>query len=146
MSRFTVLPVLIAGIVTSTVFAIGQARARAETDLALTKVELIAGFLEEDVLNSAYMVKGRDATVIDVLNAAGVKLDDGAFKDEPLVEASIRMTISWTYCMLGIFIAAEKHQERAYGICKLCAEMILEVVYKSPLSGAGKHPNFQVTL
>ena len=102
-----VLVVLIAGVVVSTVFAIGQARARAEA-------QAVADFLRTDLLASVDPARGRgrDVTVRSFLDTASENLD-GKFSNEPLVEASIRDTIGWTYRMLGELKAAEPHLERA---------------------------------
>jgi serine/threonine protein kinase/tetratricopeptide (TPR) repeat protein len=99
-----VLVVLIAGIVISTNFAIGQARASAEA-------QLVASFLNTDVLRSARDVKGREATVVDILNAAVARLDEGRFRNQPLVEASIRGRLCMTYYDLGYYALAAQHQE-----------------------------------
>jgi len=111
-----VLVVLVAGIVVSTLFAIGQARARAEADHARAAAQVVAKFLRDDVLRSAGNIKGRDATVIDVLNAAVAKLDKGEFKDQPRIEGSIRSTLGQTYYDLGYYAVAAQHQKRAHGI------------------------------
>jgi tetratricopeptide (TPR) repeat protein/tRNA A-37 threonylcarbamoyl transferase component Bud32 len=99
--------VLIAGVVVSTILAIGQARARIEA-------QLVAEFLRMDVLRSARDVLGREATVIDVLNAAAAKLDQGTFKERPLIEASIREKLSLTYFDLGYYAMGAQHHEVAY--------------------------------
>ncbi|UCD52399.1 MAG: serine/threonine protein kinase, partial [Phycisphaerales bacterium] len=79
-----VLVVLAAGTAVSTIFAIGQARARTEAEGATAEAQVIQDFLRGDVLGLAQMVKGREATVIDVLNAAVAKLNKGKFQDQPL--------------------------------------------------------------
>ncbi len=107
-----ILVVLAGGIVVSMLFAIGQARARAEA-------EAVADFLRNDLLASVNPTrgKGRDVTVRSFLDTASENLN-GKFEDEPLVEASIRDTIGWTYRMLGELKAAEPHLERALQIRK----------------------------
>ena len=104
-----VLVVLIAGIVVSTILAIGQARAHAEA-------QLVTNFLNDNVLGSASMIKGREATVIDVVNNAVAKLNEGQFRDRPLIEASIRGTLAWTYYDLGRYAVAAQHQKPVYHI------------------------------
>ena len=104
-----VLIVLIMGMVGIAIFAIKAEQRRVEA-------QLISDFLRDDVINSAHMVKGRDATVIDVLNFAVEKLDEGRFRDQPLIEAEIRNTLSSTYFRLGNFMAAAQHRKRTYGI------------------------------
>jgi non-specific serine/threonine protein kinase/serine/threonine-protein kinase len=104
-----VLLVLVAGVVVSTIFAIGQARAR-------TDAQLVTNFLRMDVLRSAYEFKGREATVIDVLNAAVDKLDSGKLQRRPLIEASIRATLATIYWGLGDYRASALQREHAYRI------------------------------
>ena len=96
-----VLAVLIAGVVVSTILAIGQARARAEA-------QLIADFLENDVLRSASRARDGEATVSYVLDAASKTLE-GKFKEKPLIEASIREKLGWTYRDIGEPEKAEQH-------------------------------------
>jgi len=97
-----VLAVLVAGILVSTIFAIGQAR-------ALSENQLITDFLENDVLGSVYRARIGEATVSYVLDAAAERLKD-KFKDRPLIEASIRSKLSGTYRVLGEAQKAEQHQ------------------------------------
>ncbi len=111
-----VVVVLVAGIAVSTIFAIGQARSRAEAERATAEAQVIQDFLRGDVLGLARMVKGREATVIDVLNAAVAKLDEGKFQDQPLIEASIRDTLGLIYFDLGYYLASGQQRERAYRI------------------------------
>ena len=98
-----VLAVLVAGIVVSTLFAIKAEHARAEA-------QLVADFLKNDVLASVGpgKTKGKDVTVRYVLDTASENLK-GKFKNEPLVEASIRETLGGTYRMLGESTKAEQH-------------------------------------
>jgi len=96
-----VLVVLVAGIVVSTIFAIGQARALAEN-------QIISDFLENDVLGSVSRAKVGEATVSYVLDAASKKLED-KFKDRPLIEASIRERLGLTYRTMGESKKAEQH-------------------------------------
>ncbi len=104
---FAVVIVSLIGAVVSLIFALGQARARAEA-------QAVSDFLRVDLLASASpgRNKGRDVTIRSFLDTASESLD-GKFKNEPLVEASIRDTIGWTYRMLGEIKAAEPHLERA---------------------------------
>jgi non-specific serine/threonine protein kinase/serine/threonine-protein kinase len=95
-----VFVVLVAGIAVSTIFALGQARARAEA-------QLIADFLEKDVLGSAALARADEATVGHVLDAASRTLE-GKFQDKPLIEASIRKTLGQTYRVLGETKKAEQ--------------------------------------
>jgi tetratricopeptide (TPR) repeat protein len=112
-----VLAVLVAGVVVSTIFAIGQARARAEAERQAKISQAVSDFLRNDLLASVdpTKAKGRELTVRSFLDTASENLE-GKFKNEPLVEASIRETLGWTYRMLGEIKAAEPHLERALRI------------------------------
>ncbi|MDY7109629.1 MAG: serine/threonine-protein kinase [Planctomycetota bacterium] len=57
----------------------------------------------------------RDVRVVDVLAAASSELE-GRFEDDPLVEASIRITLGNTYRGLGDLASARPHLERALQI------------------------------
>ena len=119
-----VLIVLIAGIVISTIFAIGQARERAKAIRAQEAeakqrqiAEAISEFLNNDFIRAIdpKQARGREVTVREVVYAASKKLKE-KFKDAPLVEASIRATIGETYRSLGLYKEAQPHLERAYEI------------------------------
>jgi serine/threonine protein kinase/tetratricopeptide (TPR) repeat protein len=103
-----VVVVLAAGIVVSTLFAIGQARARAEA-------QIITDFLKTGVLGTVGDAKAGEATVSYVLDAASKNLE-AKFKDQPLIEASIRETLGGTYRMLAESTKAEQHWLRALQI------------------------------
>jgi tetratricopeptide (TPR) repeat protein len=103
-----VLAVLIAGVVVSTIFAIGQARARAEA-------QAIADFLKTGVLGTVADAKAGEATVSYVLDAASKNLE-GKFYDRPFIEASIRETLGGTYRSLAESSKAEQHWLRALQI------------------------------
>jgi non-specific serine/threonine protein kinase/serine/threonine-protein kinase len=106
-----VLAVLAAGVVVSTIFSL-KAQRQARTSLA------ISDFLTQDVLLSAKEIKDRDATVIDILNAAGAKLNEGKLADQPLVENKIRSTLADIYDTLGYEKMAIPHRARVYQIAK----------------------------
>ncbi|MFC1634416.1 tetratricopeptide repeat protein [Planctomycetota bacterium] len=99
------LVVLIAGVVVSSVFAVGQARALAEN-------QLISDFLENDVLSSADKARVGEATVSYILDAASAKLED-KFKDKPLIQARLRRTLAERYRNLGEYEKARQHLLRA---------------------------------
>jgi serine/threonine protein kinase/Flp pilus assembly protein TadD/uncharacterized protein (DUF2164 family) len=107
-----VLAVLLAGVVVSTLFAL-----RAQRQARIS--DAVSSFLREDLLASVDPArgKGRDVTVRSFLDTASENLN-GKFKNEPLVEASIRDTLGWTYRNLGVHEAAEPHLERALQIRK----------------------------
>jgi len=96
-----VLAVLVAGIVVSTIFAIRSERARAEA-------QLIADFLQKDVLGVVDEARVGKATVSFMIDAATSKLPI-RFKDKPLIKASIYRTLAETYRNLGQYDKAEEH-------------------------------------
>ncbi|OHB66902.1 MAG: hypothetical protein A2Y77_11895, partial [Planctomycetes bacterium RBG_13_62_9] len=102
-----VIVVLVAGVVVSTIFAIGQARALAEN-------QLITDFLENDVLGSADEAKVNEATVGYVLDAASKDL--GKFNDKPLIQARLCKTLGGIYRNLGEYEKADQHISRAIEI------------------------------
>jgi serine/threonine protein kinase len=105
-----VLAVLVVGVVVSTLFAL-----RAQRQARIS--EAVSSFLRDDLLASVDPVKaqGRDVTIRSFLDTASESLN-GKFNNEPLVEASIRRTLGWTYRNLGELKAAEPHLERALQI------------------------------
>ena len=113
----TVVVVLVAGVVVSTSLAVGQARARAEAERQGRISEAVSSFLRNDLLASVdpTKTKGQELTIRSFLANASESLQD-RFPDEPLVEASIRATLGWTYRMLGDLKAAEPHLARALQI------------------------------
>jgi tetratricopeptide (TPR) repeat protein len=90
------------------IFALGQARARAEA-------QIITDFLKTGVLGTVGDAKAGEATVSFVLDAASKNLE-GKFDDRPLIEASIRETLGGTYRMLAESTKAEQHWLRALQI------------------------------
>jgi len=113
----TVLIVLVAGIVVSTVFAVGQARERVRAERQARVTQAVADFLNNDLLASVdpSRAKGRDVTVREVPDVASRRIE-GRFDDDPLVEASVRYTLGRTYNGLGLYEESEEHLERALEI------------------------------
>jgi non-specific serine/threonine protein kinase/serine/threonine-protein kinase len=101
------LAALIAGTVVSTLFAI-QAREQARAAAAIN------AFFNGNLLDSLSpgVTNVGEATVYSVLDTASQNLKD-QFKDQPLVEASIRQTLANSYLNLGDYTSAEKHQSLA---------------------------------
>jgi serine/threonine protein kinase/Flp pilus assembly protein TadD len=101
-----VLIVSIVGTIVSVSFALGQAR-------ALAKAELIAHYLEHDVLDAFARQRSREVTAHDILQIMSENLDT-KFKNYPLVEASIRSSLGYIYNWgLNDYKVAEMHMERA---------------------------------
>ena len=123
------LIVLIGGLI-STGYYLIEARAqrddaiaaRAEADQKKAVAEAVSYFLTEDLLDavapSTESGQGKDVLMRDVLDEAAERLEEasrvgGRFEQMPLVEASIRKTLGWTYRQLGEYAAAELHVKRA---------------------------------
>ena len=127
----SVLIVLIAGIIVSSIFAL---REHHQAQRLITLVD----FLTVDVLGSARQIKGRDATVIDLIDAATEKLDAGAFEDQPLTaESLIRFRLGNLIKDLGYPNKAIPHLERV-------AEIYLEQGITPPTKGrlySGESPD-----
>ncbi|MFC1603550.1 tetratricopeptide repeat protein [Planctomycetota bacterium] len=109
-----VVIVLTVGIVVSTIFYIGEVRARTESQRQTNIAQAVNDFLNNDLLRSVdpSQAKGREVTVREVLDTASEKIKE-KFQNEPLVEASIRLTIGHTYKSLGQYETAESHLKRA---------------------------------
>jgi tetratricopeptide (TPR) repeat protein/tRNA A-37 threonylcarbamoyl transferase component Bud32 len=105
-----ILAVLVAGVVVATVFAIRAEHARSEA-------QLIADFLENDVLGSVETAKVGEATVSYTLNSASKSLE-GKFKDKPLTEASIRYKLGYVWREIGETNEAEQQFLKAIDLYK----------------------------
>jgi len=99
------------------------AEARRQTAIA----KAVNAFLNDDLLAavapSANRGQGKDVTMRQVLDVAGERIEKasksgGRFADEPLVEASIRNTLGYTYRELGEYASAEPHLQRALELRK----------------------------
>jgi len=118
-----VLVVLTAGITVSSVFAL-KAQRRAQGLVSFVD------FLTLDVLGSARDIKGRDATVIDVIDAARAKLETGEFKNQPMTaESLLRFRLGNLVKDLGYPNKAIPHLERV-------REIYLENGITPPSTGA----------
>ena len=117
ISIFSILGVLVAGIVVSTVLAISADRSRGEAERHARISQAVSDFLRDDLLGSADPWTGRTegTSVTSFLDAASKQLE-GKFADEPLVEASIRFTIGRTLWHLGRYSEAEAHLKRSLEI------------------------------
>jgi len=90
-------------------------RQRAETSLA--QAEQISNFLS-DMLDSADPDRARGSKVLvsDVLDRTSRNLDRGSLKDQPLVEAGVRMTLGSSYESLGLYPQYEAQARKALEI------------------------------
>ena len=105
-SAVAVALVLVAGIVTSTLFAVGQARARAQADRDNRKSQAVVALLRDMLTSVQPQNLGRDVLVLDVLDQAE-RLLDAPERPAPEVEAAVRTAIGATYLGLGRVSEAE---------------------------------------
>jgi tetratricopeptide (TPR) repeat protein len=97
-----------------------QAELQAEREAETAKAVL--GFLQDDLLSLADPSRGdanrprdRDLKLLTAINLAAHGVGE-RFKDQPLVEAGVRLTLANTYGRLGQLDAAEPHLERALAL------------------------------
>jgi serine/threonine protein kinase/Tfp pilus assembly protein PilF len=110
-SLIAVFAVLTAGVIVSSVFAL-KARRQAQ------RSDAIANFFMVDVLGYAEQIRGRDAMVIDIIEAAAAKLDGDTFNGQPLLEASVRGRLAAVYDILGYYRQSIPHKARQYEILR----------------------------
>ncbi|MBK7403100.1 MAG: serine/threonine protein kinase [Phycisphaerales bacterium] len=103
-----------AGAAVATVFAIGQARALAESERQRATADAVNDFLTEDLIEQADpdAEADRQLTLLAALDRATPKIE-GRFTDAPLAEARLRMTIGKAYRHLDRLDAAEEQFRRA---------------------------------
>lgn len=114
-----VFVVLAAGVAVSTWQAVRARRAEVQARQEAAKAEAVNQFLQ-DMLGSADPIsggqpgaRGREVTVAQALAQAVQKLDAGAFQNQPLVDAAIRMRIGETLLHMGNPSAAEPQLRRS---------------------------------
>jgi eukaryotic-like serine/threonine-protein kinase len=122
-----VFVVLLLGVVVSTSQAIRATSAKAQAlaekrraDDEAAKQEAVNRFLNEmlasadpDHLSANDQTKGRNITIVEVLDEAARQLDAGSLKERPAIEAAIRQTLGRTYLNLDHPESAETHLLRA---------------------------------
>jgi serine/threonine protein kinase/tetratricopeptide (TPR) repeat protein len=110
----TVLVVLAVGIIGTTIGMVRAARKAVEANRNAAVADAVIHF-QSDMLASADPGKlmGDKVTVVQAVMAAVSQLDIGKFRNEPLVEASIRQTIGTSLRALGRFDEAEPNLRKA---------------------------------
>ncbi|UCG49371.1 MAG: serine/threonine protein kinase [Phycisphaerales bacterium] len=113
----TIAALLIIGLIATTTLYFTADRARNEAEHQAKISRAVSDFLRDDLLGSADPWRGRTqgTSVISFLDAASRQLE-GKFADEPLIEASIRLTLGSTYWHLGHYKQAEKNLKRSLDI------------------------------
>jgi eukaryotic-like serine/threonine-protein kinase len=113
----TFIVLLLLGIVTTTSLAVWATRAETQAQESAARANAVLAFLQTHVLEAARPVGldrglGRDLTLRQALDAAEPKIQD-AFRDQPLVELSLRNVLGSTYQCVGESLLAIRQFERA---------------------------------
>jgi tetratricopeptide (TPR) repeat protein len=98
--------------------SLGFIEARQERDLAQQardESEAVTAFLERMLAAADPAEKGRDVTVLEILDDASGRVGE-EFSDRPLLEARLRGTIGETYRELGVLDPSAQHLERQLAI------------------------------
>jgi len=106
---------LILGLIATTAMYIRAEKARENEARARIESQAIADFLREDVLSTVSDANAHEQTLSYVLDKASGNLE-GKFDDHPIVEASIRNTLGWTYKNIGKQAKAVEEFETALKI------------------------------
>ncbi|MBM4027834.1 MAG: tetratricopeptide repeat protein, partial [Planctomycetes bacterium] len=90
-----------------------ETQARTESQRQAKIAQAVADFLNNDLLASAdpARARGRRVAVQELLDTAAQRIE-GRFAEEPLVEASVRLTLGSTYTQLGAYGEAARQLER----------------------------------
>ncbi|MCH7701351.1 MAG: serine/threonine protein kinase [Planctomycetes bacterium] len=110
----SVFVVLVAGVIATTVFAVGESRQRIVAQTEAARAAAISAFLN-DMLASVEpkQAQGRDVGVLrEILDEAAARVAV-ELADQPGVESSIRRTIGRTYMNLALHEEAELHLQQA---------------------------------
>jgi serine/threonine protein kinase/tetratricopeptide (TPR) repeat protein len=111
------LALLFAGVAVSTWQAVRATKAEVKSRKAADTARAINEFLVKDMLAAATPdeKQGRDIKVEEVLDRAAARIE-GAFPDQPEVEAAVRQAIGSAYNSLGLYAKAEPHLKRALSL------------------------------
>ena len=103
---------LIAGFAISLRFAYRADRAAVDSEAHRQRAESFSAFLTEVLtLADPAKTKGEKLTVREALDHAAKRIEDGALRDQPLVEAEVRFTIGSTYLSLVLYdLAAAQYR------------------------------------
>ena len=87
-------------------------RARDAAEQAREEAEAGSGFLRHMLGAVDPHARGRDVTVLEVLDQAALDVER-SFRDQPNVRASLHSTLGWTYYNLGNLAAAQRELKRS---------------------------------
>ena len=117
LAAAAVLLALLIGLAGTTFGLIRAKRDRDRAEAALAQAQLVSSFLAE-MLRYANpdQAQGKQVLVRDVLDRASRNIDQGALREQPLVEAGIRTTLAYAYDSLGLYPDSESHLRKALAI------------------------------
>lgn len=102
------------GVATAALVRVSQERDAARASAAHARA--VTSFLRETLASMQETARGPTVSVRSLLDAAGERLDRGAFKDVPQAEAAVRTTLGRTYAALHLDSPAEPHLAAALAI------------------------------
>lgn len=108
---------MVAGTVISTIAFVRADRARVRAEDAEQSANSVTAYLRDMLGAVSPEDLGRDATLRDMLDKQDAELSR-KFADQPLIEATLRLTIGNTYSALGHFEEGEPHLRRAVELRK----------------------------
>jgi len=112
---------LVAGLGLATLGYVRAKRAQEEltterdlADAARTEAEAVSDFLSRTIASvTPAIARGQEVTVRYALDESARRLADGSLEGQPLVEASVRVSLGDTYMELGLFEDAESQYRTA---------------------------------
>jgi serine/threonine protein kinase len=107
---------LVAGVVGTSWQAVAARRAQRQAESAEQVARAVNRFLMVDLLGAAQperMQGGGQVTVLDAMRAALARADAGTLRDQPMVEAGVRLMIGRSLASLGNYDEAEPVLRRA---------------------------------
>ena len=113
-------------------------RSAAEAQAAARKAEAVNRFMLDMLAEADPMYSARrDITAREAVERALAKIDAGSMKDQPLIEAAIRMTIGRTFMGLAQYSAALEQADRAlHSYRELVGERAVEYAEALQLRGS----------
>ena len=109
----TVFVVLVAGIAATSWQAVRTRREALKAQAVSHFLQDMLGAASPRSLTKEDPERGRNVTVVQVLGEAVRRLDAGALKNEPLVDAAVRRTIGAAYLDLGEYASADSLLRRS---------------------------------
>jgi eukaryotic-like serine/threonine-protein kinase len=107
-----VLLALLAGFVATSIALVHANAAQQETAKAHQTADQINEFLNQMLATAdPNVTRGRDLTVVAMLDEASRKLDEGALSGQDTAEANVRMTMADAYLSLGLYPQAQTQYE-----------------------------------